>query len=154
VPLPDGASFEVDDERERWLVATHGKTASKLLVRVWREDDIGGRERCEARATVWKDLPAREGTKLVEARRLAVPPDHDTIAEVRVRPRDPSHPIEGYVLAFGGWAKKCFAYVFTTSASDERVVASRLATITDGSLARLRVESELAPGRLPHERAP
>lgn len=149
IPLPDGAHFEVDDRAERWFVATHPKTSSTLLVRTWREDDIGGRTRCEARARSWRALPEREGTRLIEARRIAVPPEHDTVAEVRIRPRTKTNPTEGIVLAFGGWAKKCFAYVFTTQDGDDRIVAARLATIVDGSLARLREESHLVVPRVP-----
>jgi hypothetical protein len=157
LPLPDGAAFRVDDKTDRWLVATHEATGSTLRVRVWREDDVGGRARCEERARGFRALPSREGSRLVEARRIAVPPEHDTIAEVRVMPlvraqnESKNAPVEGFVIAFGGWAKKCFAFVFTTRADDERIVAARLATIVDGSLARTRVESELLPSRQPHD---
>lgn len=154
-PLPDGASFRVDDRTERWLVARHDATNSVLLVRTWREDEVQNRERCEARARTWRDLPSRAGRRLVSTSRLAVPPDHDTLAEVFLGPQQPTpQPTEGFVLAFGGWARRCFAYVFTTRGENERVVMERLAVMLDGSLGRLRVESELAPVRPSREGPP
>ncbi|MDI1442959.1 hypothetical protein [Polyangium sp. 6x1] len=148
LPLPDGAAFRVDDQTERWLVARHDATSSVLLVRTWREDDVGGRARCEARARTWRDLPAREGSRLVSASRLAVPPDHDTLAEVLLGPRATNgEGTDGFVLAFGGWAKRCFAYVFSTRGASERVVMERLAVMVDGSLRRMRFQSELSPAR-------
>jgi len=150
LPLPGGASFRVDDRSERWFVATHSSTNSTLLVRTWREDAVVNRERCEARARTWRALPEREGSRLIESRRVAVPEDHDTVAEVRLGPRAPV--VTGFVLAFGGWAKRCFAYVFVTKDEDPRVVTDRLATMMDGSLARTKVRSELVAPREPRAR--
>ncbi|MDC0740308.1 hypothetical protein [Polyangium mundeleinium] len=153
LPLPDGASFRVDDRAERWLVARHDATSSVLLVRTWREDEVGNRARCEARARTWRDLPSRDGARLVSASRLAVPPDHDTLAEVLLGPRATNGgPTDGYVLAFGGWAKRCFAYVFATRGASERVVMERLAVMVDGSLRRMHFQSELTPTRPSRER--
>ncbi|HVK70784.1 MAG TPA: hypothetical protein VM694_40290, partial [Polyangium sp.] len=153
LPLPDGAAFRVDDRTERWLVARHDTTSSLLLVRTWREDEVGNRARCEARARTWRDLPSREGGRLVSASRLAAPPDHDTLVEVLLGPRATNGgPTDGFVLAFGGWAKRCFAYVFATRGANERVVMERLAVMVDGSLRRMHFQSELVPTRPPRER--
>lgn len=152
IPLPDAANFKIDDTTERWFVATHASTNTTLLVRTWREDEIGGRARCEDRARSWRALPEREGSRLVEAHHIEIPPEHDTTAEVRIRPRTKTNPAEGFILAFGGWAHRCFAYVFITRDADEKTLADRLATMTTGSLARIQVESELAPSRIPHEK--
>jgi len=154
LPLPDGASFEVDDKSERWFVATHKATGSVLRVRLFREDDNQNHERCEAKARLASTLPEREGSRLIDRRRIAFPPEHDTIAEARLWPKTKGESAEGVVLAFGGWAKKCFAFVFTTYADDERIVVARLATIVDGSLSRARVQTDLLPSRVPHEVAP
>ncbi|MDC3952990.1 hypothetical protein KEG38_04000 [Polyangium jinanense] len=148
LPLPDGSAFRVDDRTERWLVARHEATSSVLLVRTWREDEVGSRARCEARARTWRDLPSRDGRRLVSASHIAVPPDHDTLVEVLLGPHSTNgEPTDGFVLAFGGWAKKCFAYVFATRDANERVVMERLAVMVDGSLRRMRFQSELAPAR-------
>src|SRR5688572_26052614 len=44
--LPDARGWTVSDERSPWLEAKHAGTASSLLVRVWREDEVVGRARC------------------------------------------------------------------------------------------------------------
>ncbi|MRG93888.1 hypothetical protein [Polyangium spumosum] len=148
LPLPEGASFRVDDRTERWLVARHDATSSVLLVRAWREDETMNHARCEARARTWRDLPTRDGRRLVSASRLGVPADHDTLVEILLGSAAPSAgPAEGFVLAFGGWAKRCFVYVFSTRDTSERVVMERLAVMASGSLARIRVQSDLAPRR-------
>lgn len=147
LPLPDAEAWRIDDRGERWLAATHAASSSALLVRTWREDEVVRRASCEERARLWRKLPERAGSRLLEARALALPPEHDTIAEVRLRPSTKTEPAEGFVLAFGGWAKRCFAFVFVTRAPSERAVAERLATMVDGSLTRIRFESELLPER-------
>lgn len=152
IPLPDASRFRLDDQSERWLVATHAPTDTVLRLRTWREDDVGARARCEARARSWRAIPEREGSRLLEARKLDVPRDHDTLAEARIRPKSKTNPAEGFVLAFGGWAHRCFAYVLITHASDEKLIASRLATMVSGSLARIREESELVAPRIQPEK--
>jgi hypothetical protein len=147
LPLPDAGGWRVDDQGERWLSATHVASASTLLVRTWHEDEVVRRSACEQRARLWRKLPERAGSRLLEARALAMPAEHDTIVEVRLRAGTKTVPAEGFVLAFGGWARRCFAFVFVTRGTNERTVAERLATVVDGSLARMRFEDELSPGR-------
>jgi hypothetical protein len=151
LPLPDGHAWRIDDHTTGWLVATHAPTASTLLVRTWREDANMNRARCEERARSWRALPDREGTDLIEQFDLALPPDHDTHAEVRAgRGGARADTITGAVLAFGGFARKCFAYVYATSASGpgaEAAVGDRLAVMAHGSLEKLTFTSELAPAR-------
>jgi len=147
LPLPDVTGWRIDDRKEHWLAATHAATASTLLLRTWHADEVVRRSACEEQARLWRKLPERAGSRLLEARPLPLPAEHDTIVEVRLRPGTKAVPAEGFVLAFGGWARRCFAFVFVTRASNEDAVAERLATIVDGSLARIRFESELEPGR-------
>jgi hypothetical protein len=147
LPLPDAREWRIDDRGERWLSATHAASSSTLLLRTWREDEVVRRASCEERARLWRKLPERSGSRLLEARPLAMPSEHDTIAEVRLRPSTKTEPAEGFVLAFGGWARRCFAFVFVTRAPSESAVAERLATMMDGSLTRIQFESELSPER-------
>ncbi|UQA60736.1 hypothetical protein [Polyangium aurulentum] len=147
LPLPDAEGWRIDDRGDRWLAATHAASSSALLMRTWREDEVVRRASCEERARLWRKLPEREGSRLLEARALPMPAEHDTIAEVRLRPSTKTEPAQGFVLAFGGWAKRCFAFVFVTRAPSERAAAERLATMVDGSLTRIRFESELSPER-------
>lgn len=160
VPLPDGRAWRIDDHASGWLVATHPPTSSVLLVRTWTEDAIVNRERCEARARLWRDLPRRDSIELVEERAIPVPPDFDTHVEIGVQgATGEDGAIEGVAMAFGGWAHRCFAYVLTTAAHGhgaERVVGERLAVMVEGSLAKIETRSELEPDvrREPFEGAP
>lgn len=149
LPLPDGASFRIDDQTERWFVATHERTASTLVVRAWREYEIMNRSSCEARARLYRTFPERERSLQVEERRIDVPPGHDTIVDVRMRELTGSPRFEGAVLAFGGWAHQCFAFVFVTRGDVETTVTGRLSTIVQGSLERMKFTSDLDPKRTP-----
>ena len=146
-PMPDAGGFQIDDRTERWLVATHPATSSTLHVRTWREYELMNRQTCEDRARLFRQLPERNGAMVIEQRRIDVPPDHDTIVEVRVHVG--TKATEGSVLAFGAWARRCFAFVFTTRDDHERTVVARLSTIRHGTLARMRFESELVAKRKP-----
>jgi hypothetical protein len=159
VPLPDGQGWRIDDHRDNWLSATHGRTGSALLVRAWREDSIANRQRCEDKARLWRKLPERAGAEIVERKAVNVPPDFDTVVDVGIVPSKGQAPgaparIDAFAMAFGGRAHRCFAYVFTTSAEGagaEQVVGERLGTMVQGSLEKLVFESDLTP-RI--ERAP
>lgn len=162
LPLPDGPSWRIDDSRSPWLEATHEAANAHLLVRAWAEPGRANRAACEARARLWRELPAREEADIVDRRRVNVPPGFDTIVEVGVTPEtrgargggDPA--IEGFAIAFGGWARRCFAYVLTTKASGkgaERLVAVRLATMVDLSLQKVTIDRETDPD-LPREPGP
>ena len=149
LPLPDGASFRIDDKTDRWFVATHLVTSSKLFVRTWREYELMNRTSCEERARLHRTFPERDRGVPIEERRVDVPPEHDTIVDVRVHELPGSPRFEGTVLAFGGWAHKCFGFVFVTRDDDETTVAARLSTIVRGSLERMKFESDLVPKRTP-----
>lgn len=149
IPLPDGASFRIDDRTDRWLVATHSETSSTLLVRAWREYELMNRRTCEQQARLYRTLPERVGDVVVEEKRIDAPPDHDTIVDVRIRERAEAPRVEGTVLAFGGWAHRCFAFVFVTRHDDKAAVAARLSTIVHGTLLRMKFQSDLVPRRTP-----
>ncbi len=141
-------------------MATHGDSSSTVLVRVWREGDVVNRGRCEERARSWRALPEREGAEIVERRALGLPEDFDTVVEVGLIPPPPrapaGTPLQGFVMAFGGWAHRCFAYVFTTSASGvgaEQAVGERLALMMEGSLPKIVFESALEP-KIPSRMGP
>ena len=50
LPLPDGKGWRIDDHGASWLVATHGASGSELVLKVWREEAMMNRGRCEERA--------------------------------------------------------------------------------------------------------
>ncbi len=141
-----------DGARDPWLTATHAAASTTLLVRTWREDGRASRGACEARARLWRDLPRREDAASVERRPIDVPSGFDTVAEIGVAEPEPGAalgaPVGGFVMAFGGWARRCFAFVAATQAAGPgaaRLVAARLAAIAEVSLAGVVMESDLSP---------
>jgi len=158
VPLPDGRGWRIDDHSGNWLSAMHGASGSMLLVRVWREDDIMNRQRCEERARLWRKLPERGVAEIMETRPLKVPPEFDTVVDIGIVPAPPhaksDAAIDAFAMAFGARVRRCFAYIFTTNARGGTALAAvgeRLGTMVQGSLEKLVLESDLEPriGREP-----
>ena len=147
LPLPDGHAWRIDDHTGRFLVAIHTSTESELAVRLWREDEVVNRQRCEAKARVLRTLPERTGAELVDRRAALVPAEFDTVVETFVVPaKAQGQSITAFALAFGGLERKCFAYVFTTRAAGagaEQAVGDRLGAMVRGSLERLSFSGEL-----------
>lgn len=103
------------------------------------------RDKCEARARSFRNLPSRVGAEILTEEVLDTPPGFDTHAHVGVLP-DSKGGIFGFILAFGGSGRKCFSYVYVTRAEGpgaDSVVADRLAEMTEGSLRTLTFESDL-----------
>ncbi|WP_437776479.1 hypothetical protein [Sorangium sp. So ce1097] len=156
LPLPDARGFRVEDGEGPWLVATHAASSTSLLVRTWREDGRASRAACEARARLWRDLPRPDRDLTAVERRIDVPEGFDTVVEIGVADAPPGAPIEGFAVAFGGYGRRCFAFIAETRAagpSAERVVAERLAAVVEISLGGLRLEREVAPA-VPREPLP
>jgi len=147
--LPDIESFQINDQTTSWFVAQHQPTGSSVLVRSWREYELMNRVSCEERARLHRNLPERDKGTVIEDRRIDVPPEHDTMVEVRLREKSESPTFVGTVLAFGGWARHCFAFVFVTTGDDKKVVAARLSTMVTGTLEHLKFDSDLVPKRAP-----
>ena len=153
--LPDGKSWRIDDHGGNWLIATHAGAASELVVRTWREEAVMNRGRCEERARFWRKIPERESADIVEKRSVNVPPDFDTVVEVGViatalqgKKAKPGEDLRGFALAFGGKGRRCFAWIYTTSAGGpgaEDALGKRLATMVQASLGATTVVSELDP---------
>jgi hypothetical protein len=148
MPLPQDAAWKIEDVKDAWLVASHAPTSTVIVARMLSTDGLANRARCEARARNLRPLPEREGAAIVEKRRVDLPGGFDTVLEVGLLPSEPGKPLTGYLLAFGGWSKRCFAYALTTSAKGkgaEEAVGDRLALFVERSFLRLRFESDLTP---------
>ena len=155
MPLPDGKSWRIDDHGGHWLIATHAGAASELVVRTWREEAVMNRGRCEERARFWRKIPERESADIVEKHSVNVPPDFDTVVEVGViapalqgKKGRAGDALRGFALAFGGKGRRCFAWIYTTSAGGpgaEAVLGERLATMVQGSLGATTTVNELEP---------
>jgi hypothetical protein len=130
IPLPDGRAWRIDDHSQPELVATHPPTRSKVMVAVFRADELVGRAQCEALSRDRKLVPTGD-LRTLEDETATIQQTFDTRVWVAVQPgARPEQTLVGYVLAFGGFLRKCFAFVFSTqvdSASEEPVLSSRLA---------------------------
>jgi hypothetical protein len=150
VPLPDGKGWKIDDHAGSWFVARHGGSGSELVLKVWRDDAVMNRARCEERARFWRKIPERESADIVEKRAVDVPLGFDTVVEVGVIAPvgKKGEELRGVAMAFGGKGRRCFAWVYTTSAGGpgaEAVLGERLATMVQGSLSATGTVNELDP---------
>jgi hypothetical protein len=151
VPLPDKSAWRINDVSQPELVGTHAPTRSKVVVAVFHADELVGRVQCEALSRARKLVPAGDLRTLEDA--VAITQEtFDTRVWVAVEPGGgPRGSLVGHVMAFGGFLRKCFAFVFSTqvdSALDEPILSSRLA------FARARVLGELqldAFGAISHD---
>jgi hypothetical protein len=145
LPLPEGRAWRIDDHSRPELVATHAPTRSQVTVAVFSTDEVVGRSRCEALARERKLVP--EGAAplgFVEDGATTTQGSFDTRIAVGVRPTS-TGGLEGEVLAFGGFLRKCYAFVYSTQverATDENALSARLA------IARARVLGGLNIGGL------
>lgn len=143
--LPGGSRWSVDDHKSHWLVASDKARGDTLLVRLWNDENRMNRDKCEARARSFRNLPARDVLEVVESQRVDLPRGFDTQVDVALAPDDKGG-VFGAILGFGGSARRCFAYVYVTRAEGrgaETEVADRLATMMQGSLMTLQFESDL-----------
>lgn len=149
LPLPDPNGWQIVPERSSFLVLEHRTSSSRLVVRLWREADIMNRDRCEQQArALRRDLPDHDSGGGLSRRRIDVPPEFDTLVEVGLGRTSPAEPVEGHVMAFGGWVRRCFAFVYTTSGAGpdaERVIGDRLAVMEARALEGLELRSSTSP---------
>ena len=143
--LPDSSTWRLDDTRAPWLTASQPSAGSTLLVRLWRSENRMSRQKCEEQARGFRKLPTREGAEILSEQRVEIPPGFDTHADVGVT-ADSKGGLFGFILAFGGSGRRCFAYVYVTRAEGptaDTLVADRLAEMMEGSLKTLAFESDL-----------
>jgi hypothetical protein len=130
LPLPDGRVWRIDDHSAPELVATHAPTHSRIVVAILRADELVGRSQCEDLARSNKLVPRGE-LHTLETEVAITQQTFDTRIEVAVAPGSgPDEALMGYVMAFGGFLRKCYVFVFSTEverAADEPVLSSRLA---------------------------
>jgi hypothetical protein len=130
LPLPDGRTWRIDDHSRPELVASHAPTRSTVTVSVFHADDLVGRTQCEALARARGIVPTGD-LRTLENEVAYTQQTFDTRVWVAVAPSGaPDGSLHGYVMAFGGFLRKCFAFVFSTevdAASQEPALAARLA---------------------------
>jgi hypothetical protein len=145
LPLPDGRAWRIDDHSQPALVATHAPTRSRLVVSVFAADQVVGRTQCEELARSRKLVPEDDSAgRTVEDVVAITQETFDTRVEVTLEPGSgPDRSLGGRVMAFGGFLRKCFAFVYSTevdAARDEAVLSSRLAFVRARVLGGLELE--------------
>lgn len=156
MPLPDVDTWAISDPENGWFVAKHAASNTTIAARMLATDGLANRARCEKRARDLLPLPEREGATMVDRQRVDLPSGFDTVLEVGLAPTNPGQPIEGFLLAIGGWAKRCFVYTLTTRAAGpgaEQAVGDRLALFVEKSFLDLRFTTDLVP-TVPREKLP
>jgi hypothetical protein len=155
LPLPDGRAWHIDDHTDPALVATHAPTRSRLVVSVFSANELVGRRQCEDLARARKLVPEDEpgGGRTVEDEVAITQETFDTRVEVTLEPGSgPARSLGGRVMAFGGFLRKCYAFVYSTEvadAADEAVLSSRLALVRARVLGGLELEPFDAVSREP-----
>jgi hypothetical protein len=145
LPLPDGKAWRIDDHSQPALVATHAATRSRVVVFVFSADQLVGRTQCEDLARSRKLVPDDgSGERTVEDQVAITQETFDTRIQVTLEPGNgPDRSLGGRVTAFGGFLRKCFAFVYTTqvdAVTDEAVLSSRLAFARTRILGGLELE--------------
>jgi hypothetical protein len=144
IPLPDGRAWKIDDHSQPELVMRHDPTRSTIVAAILRADDLVGRNQCEQMAREAHLLP-REDLRLLEDQVTLTQGSYDTRIRVGLVPGPrPDSPIVGYVVAVGGFLRKCYVFSFATSidrAADEAVLSSRLAFARERILGGLSLDA-------------
>jgi hypothetical protein len=146
LPLPDGRAWRIDDHSQPALVATHAPTRSRLVVSVFPADELVGRAQCEELARSRKLVPESDASteRTVEDEVAITQETFDTRVEVTLEPGGgPDRALGGRVMAFGGFLRKCYAFVYSTeveAATDEAALSSRLALVRARVLGGLELE--------------
>jgi hypothetical protein len=130
IPLPRGREWKIDDHSRPELVLRHDPTHSTIVAAILRADELVGRTQCEGLAREARLLPHEELQPLEDE--IAITQgNYDTRIRVGVAPgARPDSPIVGYVVAIGGFLRKCFVFSFATEvdrAAEAPVLSSRLA---------------------------
>jgi hypothetical protein len=145
MPLPDRASWSLDDSTTPWFVAVHERTRSELSARIWRAGRLVRPSECERQARLWKPaIPGVGAESVLEARRLSAPPGWTTELTVGVERVGAGQELRGFALAYGATVGRCYAFVYTTFATGAGAQASigrRLAIVADEIVPQVRMRS-------------
>jgi hypothetical protein len=130
VPLPAGREWAIDDHTRPELVMRHDASRSTVVVAVLHADTLVGRSECTDLARRERLMPRDDLQNLEEANEITQG-NYDTHVRVAIAPGSrPDSPLLGYVVAVGGFLRKCYVFTFETEvdrAADEPVLSSRLA---------------------------
>jgi hypothetical protein len=152
LPLPDGASWKIDDHGSHWLKAEHERTHSTLWLRSWAEDRNVTRGECYAQAREWNaSLPDLAELSLIDDRTRLLFGEKETRVAAGVD-ESASPNSAGFVIAIAGEVRRCFVVAYRTEAAGQdgpRAVADRLAFVADRLLSSVRLDPNFSPPRVP-----
>jgi hypothetical protein len=145
---PHGSAWRIDDHTRPELVATLDGAKTRVTAAVFHTDDLVGRAQCEAMARARGIVPAGD-LRTLEDEVSVTQGSFDTRVWVSVEPSDaPGRALAGHVIAFGGYLRKCFAFVFSTEVAgvaEEGLLSSRLAFARARILGGMRLDVFDAP---------
>jgi hypothetical protein len=129
-------------------VATLESARSRVTAAVFHTDDLVGRAQCEGLARARGIVPGGS-LRTLEDEVSLTQGSFDTRVWVSVDPGDrPGSTLAGHVMAFGGYLRKCFAFVFSTEVAgvaEEPLLSSRLAFARARILGGMRLDVFDAP---------
>jgi hypothetical protein len=147
---PRGSGWRIDDHTRPELVATLDGARTRVTAAVFHTDDVVGRAQCEALARARRIVPGGD-LHTLEDEVAITQGSFDTRVWVSVEPGEaPGSPLAGHVMAFGGYLRKCFAFVFSTEVAgvaEESLLSSRLAFARARILGGMRLDVFDAPPR-------
>ncbi|HEY2517842.1 MAG TPA: hypothetical protein VGI39_43530 [Polyangiaceae bacterium] len=154
VPLPDAATWKVDDHSRGELVGAQPRTHSGLVLMEETEPALVNHKGCEERAKARGLVPNRT-LRTVEDTVTVGPEAFDTHVVVGVESRGPDGPLVGHVLAYGAYVRKClFVHLSTEvpSTRDEATLSERLALARVHTLGGIKIDELGEVPREPHDR--
>ncbi len=154
VPLPDYASWRLDDSGPSFFVTTHLPTQTRLIAGTWREARSVSLEQCAATARLRRPAEFTLEGEALDRQPWRAPADFagELVLGVSAVPGG----FEGRAVAVGHDVGRCYAAALVTRTKTERELGDRLALLTERSLQglRLRAVGERATGASGRVRTP
>jgi hypothetical protein len=150
--FPRGSEWRIDDHSTPALVATHAPSHSRIVVAVFFADAVVGRDQCKAAAEERKLVPVGPFQTLDDQTQVTQQRFDTRIEVVIAAGSDPSQPLVGHVMAFGGFLRKCFVFDYSTevpNAESAEALSSRLAFAQTRIFGGLALDALASPPRAP-----
>jgi hypothetical protein len=148
--FPRGSEWRIDDHSTPALVATHAPTHSRVLVAVFFADAVVGRDQCKSAAEERKLVTTGPFQTLDDQTQITQQTFDTRIEVVIASGSDPSQPLVGHVMAFGGFLRKCYVFDYSTEVPNARaaeILSSRLALAQTRILGGLVLDAIASPPR-------
>jgi hypothetical protein len=145
VPLPKAGSWQIDDQRSPWWVASNATLEMKLEARLWSERRRVTTDECLADLRRWRREPGRDQwAKPVESRVERVPEGFDSRLLVALGRVGPESTGAATILLVGADISRCFAFMASvepTRALSQSELLARVALVTEAILPKIRLRA-------------